>query len=75
AVGISRAGVAFDAVDGQPVHIFVALLAPLASTGDHLKALARVSRILKDPLIRTQLLETASTEEIYASIVKADTEH
>jgi PTS system nitrogen regulatory IIA component len=75
AVGISREGVDFDAVDGGPVRIFIALLAPLASTGDHLKALARVSRILKDPQVRARLLETASAAEIHASIVEADAEH
>jgi PTS system nitrogen regulatory IIA component len=75
AIAVSRAGVNFDAVDGQPVHIFVALLAPLASTGDHLKALARVSRILKDAEVRARLLETGSKEELHASIVEADAEH
>ena len=75
AIGISRSGVSFEAVDGQPVHIFVALLAPLAATGDHLKALARVSRILKDPEVRARLLAAASAEEIHASLVEADAEH
>ena len=74
-VAISRSGVGFDAVDGQPVRIFVALLAPLASTGDHLKALARVSRILKDPQVRERLLEATSAEELHASVVEADAEH
>jgi len=75
AVGISRAGCEFDAIDGNPVHIFVALLAPLASTGDHLKALARVSRILKDPQVRARLVRSTSAEEVYASLVEADSEH
>lgn len=74
AVGISRTGVPFDAVDGAPVHIFVALLAPLDSTGDHLKALARVSRILKDPAFRARLLEAATPAEVYDSLVEADAE-
>ena len=75
AVGISRNGVDYDAVDGGPVYIFVALLAPLASTGDHLKALARVSRILKEPQVRARLMEASSAAEVHASIVEADTEH
>lgn len=75
AVGISRTGVQFDAIDGQPVHIFVALLAPLNSTGDHLKALARVSRILKDPTFRARLMEAQTNEEICNAMVDADTEY
>jgi PTS system nitrogen regulatory IIA component len=74
AVGISRTGVPFDAVDGGPVHIFFALLAPLDSTGDHLKALARVSRILKNPAFRARLLEATNPAEVYDSLVEADAE-
>jgi PTS system nitrogen regulatory IIA component len=74
AVGISRTGISFDAVDGQPVHVFVALLAPLASTGDHLKALARISRILKEPTLRARLLEAASAAEVHRTLIEADAE-
>jgi PTS system nitrogen regulatory IIA component len=72
AIGISRTGVPFDAVDGNSVHIFVALLAPLDSTGDHLKALARVSRLLKDPELRSSLLEARTPQEIYTTAIEAD---
>lgn len=72
AMGISRTGIAFDAVDGAPVHIFVALLAPQGSTGEHLKALARISRILKDPSFRGRLLETQTPQEAYAAILEED---
>lgn len=69
AIGISRTGIHFDAVDGQPVHIFVALLAPEGSTGEHLKALAGISRILKDPSFRNKLLGAKSSQEIYDAII------
>ena len=72
AMGISRTGIHFDAVDGAPVHIFVALLAPQGSTGDHLKALARISRILKDPGFRARLLETQTPQEAYESLLEED---
>ena len=56
ALGICRSGVDFDAIDGQPAHIFVALLSPEHHPGDHIKALARISRLLRTDLIREQLL-------------------
>jgi PTS system nitrogen regulatory IIA component len=75
AVGISRAGVPFDAIDGKPVYIFFALLAPLASTGDHLKALARVSRLLKEQSVRARLLGANTAQDVYDIVIEADGEH
>ena len=72
AVGISRTGVQFDAVDGEPVHIFVALLAPLSSSGDHLRALARISRLLKEPDIRNRLIDAETAQELYEVIREED---
>ncbi len=72
AVGISRTGVPFDAVDNDPVHIFVALLAPLSSSGDHLRALARISRLLKDPGIRSQLMGVRETQELFDILISED---
>ena len=59
-------------MDGNPVHIFVALLAPQGSTGEHLKALARVSRLLKDPSFRGRLLEAKTSKELYDAIIEED---
>lgn len=50
-----KGGVDFDAIDGRPVEVVVALLAP-AKAGDPLKALAKVSRFLRDPALRRKLL-------------------
>ena len=72
AIGISRTGIPFDAVDENPIHIFVALLAPQNSTGDHLKALARFSRLLKDPSFRSRLLESKTPSEIYNNLLEED---
>ena len=55
AFGISRAGVGFDSLDGEPVHLFFLLVAPEDSAGPHLKALARISRLLKDKHFRDGL--------------------
>lgn len=70
--GRSRQGIDFDAIDGKPVHIFFLLMAPESSTGQHLKALAKISRMLKDPDFRNGLLEARSAEEIYRKIAEKD---
>ena len=55
AVGISKSGIEFDSLDGEPTYIFFLLLAPQDSAGPHLKALARISRLLKDKHFRESL--------------------
>jgi PTS system nitrogen regulatory IIA component len=55
AFGVSREGVDFDALDGERVHLFFLLIAPEDSAGPHLKALARISRLLKDKHFRDGL--------------------
>lgn len=66
AFGLSKKGVDFDSLDGEPAYIFFLLVAPQDSAGPHLKALARISRLLKDKYFRDNL--RASTDE--KSIVK-----
>lgn len=56
AVAISSPGIPFDAIDGRPVHILVVVLAPQRHTGDHLKVLARVSRMLRGEEVRSRLV-------------------
>lgn len=72
--GRSRSGIDFNAMDGKPVHLFFLLLAPENSAGQHLKALAKISRMLKDVSFRQRLLQAASSEEIYRSILEKDQE-
>ena len=55
AFGLSKKGVDFDSLDGEPVYIFFLLVAPQDSAGPHLKALARISRLLKDKYLRDSL--------------------
>ena len=54
-LGVSKQGVEFDSLDGEPAHIFFLLIAPIDSAGPHLKALARISRLLKDKFFRDNL--------------------
>jgi nitrogen PTS system EIIA component len=56
AVFLCPDGFEFDALDGLPVHVAVGLLGPQHQRGEHLKALARVSRVFRDARFRAQLL-------------------
>jgi len=56
----------FEALDGQPVDLVFLLLAPEGAGADHLKALARVARLLRDPDIARKLRESRDAEAIYA---------
>jgi PTS system nitrogen regulatory IIA component len=67
----SRRGVEFGALDGQPTHLFLALLAPEGNAGFHLKALARASRMFKDAAFRAALLE-APDAALWAAIQDKD---
>ncbi len=72
AFGRSRAGVDFQSLDGNPTHLFFLLAAPEDSAGAHLKALARISRLLKDPGFRARLLEAADAHAIWTIIRDED---
>lgn len=50
----------FDAIDGAPVSILVAVIGPKRATGEHLKMLARISRLLRDERFRSRLLGAPS---------------
>jgi PTS system nitrogen regulatory IIA component len=64
--GRSLAGMDFQAMDGKPTHLFFLLVAPENSAGTHLKALARISRLMKDNVFRKRLMKVSSGEEIYS---------
>ncbi len=72
AFGRSSAGVDFESMDGQPAHLFFLLLAPEESVGVHLKALARISKLLKDVGVRQQMLDATSSEQIYRLICERE---
>ena len=66
------AGVDFDALDKAPTHLFFTIFAPEASSGDHLRALARVSRLLRSPEFRAEVLQAPDADAIYDLIRDAD---
>ncbi|GAB4364039.1 MAG: PTS sugar transporter subunit IIA [Deltaproteobacteria bacterium] len=72
AFGRSRKGVQFQSLDGQPAHLFFALMAPETSAGMHLKALARISRLMKDERFRRSLLEARDAGELCRILLEED---
>jgi PTS system nitrogen regulatory IIA component len=72
AVGICKPGVDFEAIDGRPAHILVGVLGPERQTGDHLKALARFSRLLRDEHVRERLLAAADDQTAFDILVTED---
>ncbi len=71
-LAISKKGIDFDALDGEPAYIFFLLAAPMDSAGPHLKALARVSRLLKDKYFRESLKSVKDKKEILELIARED---
>src|SRR5512138_1339277 len=70
--GRAPQGIDFRAIDGKPTYLFFALIAPENSAGAHLKALARISRIFKNPSFREAILKAEGPEEIFRLIEAED---
>ncbi len=74
-LGRARAGVDFDSMDKQATFLFFVLVAPESSTGAHLKALARISRVFKDTSFRKRLLEAGDADGMFAVIAEEDAKY
>jgi len=72
AFGLSKKGLDFDSLDGEPAYIFFLLLAPQDSAGPHLKALARISRLLKDKYFRDSLRACTDDKAVIKIIIQED---
>lgn len=70
--GRSRSGVDFDSMDGKPAYLFFLLVAPEESVGVHLKTLARISKLLKNPSVRRRLMEAANEQDLYQIITEEE---
>ena len=72
AMGTQRRGMDFDALDGEPAYVFFLLVSPANVSGPHIKALARISRLLKNEEFKKKLIDANSAEEIIATIEAAE---
>ena len=64
AIGRSKPGIEFDSLDSRPVHIIFLIAAPIESGGLYLKALARLSRLLRYQEFRNELMAAETVDEI-----------
>ena len=71
-LGIHKNGIPFDALDGESVYIFFLLVAPVDSAGPHLKALARISRLLKDKFFRDSLRAAKDSKMLMKLVEQED---
>jgi len=72
AFGISKEGIDFDALDKEPVYLFFVLAAPKNAAGDYLKALATISRLLRNRKSRQALMKADAVGEIVKIIKKQE---
>jgi len=64
ALGTQRRGVDFEALDGEPAYVFFLLVSPANVSGPHIKALARISRLLKNEDFKKKLIAAETAAEI-----------
>ena len=64
ALGTQRRGVDFEALDGEPAYVFFLLVSPANVSGPHIKALARISRLLKNDDFKKKLIAAETAAEI-----------
>jgi PTS system nitrogen regulatory IIA component len=74
-LGRSVPGLEFDSIDGKPTHLVFMLVAPSSSTGIHLKALARLSRLFRDADFRRRLIEAPDDAAMYKVIADEDAKY
>lgn len=72
AAGRAAAPVDFDALDGQPVSLFFLLVGPESAAGPHIKALSRISRLVRKDEVRERLVAAQTAEEFLRALQDAE---
>jgi mannitol/fructose-specific phosphotransferase system IIA component (Ntr-type) len=72
AAGRTTEPVEFDALDGQPVSLFFLLVGPESAAGAHIKALSRISRLIRQDLVRERLVAASSPDEFLGALREAE---
>lgn len=70
--GRSKKGIEFESLDQKPVYFICLLLAPTNSTGQHLKALARIARLMKSKKLREEILDAQDEKKIFSLLLDED---
>lgn len=72
AAGVVKEGVDFEALDGKPVNLFFLLVGPESAAGEHVKALSRISRLLRRDTFRERLTSASTATEFYEILAEAE---
>jgi mannitol/fructose-specific phosphotransferase system IIA component (Ntr-type) len=72
AAGLTAEPVDFDALDGQPVRLFFMLVGPETAAGPHIKALSRISRLVRKESVRQRLVSARDPEDFYRALREAE---
>jgi mannitol/fructose-specific phosphotransferase system IIA component (Ntr-type) len=72
AAGRTAAPIEFDSLDGQPVQLLFMLVGPETAAGPHIKALSRISRLIRRDSVREQLINAQTAEEFYQGLKEAE---
>ena len=75
ALGTHKRGVEFESLDGEPAYVFFLLVSPADVSGPHIKALARISRLLKNDDFKRKLIDAPTPGEILKIIETEEREH
>ena len=74
AVGIAAEPIDFASVDGKPITIVLLLVSPADQTGPHIRALARISRLMLDQKFKQDLEKSTSAEQVYELLSNKENE-
>lgn len=72
AAGVSREAVDYGSLDGKPVRLFFLLIAPESAAGAHVRALSRLSRVMRDPSLRARLIEASDAKSFFQALGEAE---
>ena len=72
AAGTTTSPIEFDSLDGQPVQLFFLLVGPETAAGPHIKALSRISRLVRRDDARDRLIQARSAEEFFRALQEAE---
>ena len=75
ALGTHRRGVDFEALDGEPAFVFFLLVSPANVSGPHIKALARISRLLKNDEFKKSLINASTPAEVLEAIAEEEKQY
>ena len=72
AIGISREGIDFEALDGKPSQLFFLMVAPTSESGPHVQAIAKIVKMIKIDRFRSKLLKAQQPQEVIDAISSAE---